>query len=107
MAEASWGWRSFKHIEALWFSNVANSLMWWTYVKAFWRAANSLCGGGIQFKTTIKGASALMNSGLRDLLMPIIAFGLLLSAIIAGCVKIFSVRVCSGFHVPGCTCCTC
>ena len=83
---------SMKHIEALWFSNVANSLMWWTYVKAFWRAANSICGGAIQFKTTLKGASALMNSALRDLAMPIIAFGLLASAIIAGCIKIFSVR---------------
>ena len=83
---------SLKHIEALWFSNVANSLMWWTYVKAFWRAANSICGGAIQFKTTIKGASALMNTALRDLAMPIVAFGLLASAIIAGCIKVFSVR---------------
>ena len=74
--------------------------MWWTYVKAFWRAANSICGGAIQFKTTIKGASALMNTALRDLAMPIVAFGLLASAIIAGCIKVFSVSTPLFWAVP-------
>ena len=48
--------RSHKHIEALWFANTANALLWWTYVKAFWRALNSVFGEKIQFKTTLKGA---------------------------------------------------
>ena len=48
--------RSYKHIEALWFANTANSLLWWTYVKAFWRALNSVFGEKIKFKTTLKGA---------------------------------------------------
>lgn len=48
--------RSYKHIEALWFANTANSLLWWTYVKAFWRALNSVFGDKIKFKTTLKGA---------------------------------------------------
>lgn len=25
------------HIEALWFANIANNLLWWAYVKAAWR----------------------------------------------------------------------
>ncbi len=47
--------RSYKHVEALWFANTANSLLWWTYVKAFWRALNSVFGEKIKFKTTLKG----------------------------------------------------
>ena len=47
--------RSVKHIEALWFANVGNQVLWWTYVKACWRAAGSACAGkGITFKTTMK-----------------------------------------------------
>lgn len=42
-------------MEALWFANTANSLLWWTYVKAFWRALNSVFGEKIKFKTTLKG----------------------------------------------------
>ena len=30
--------RTFWHVEALWFANVANQLLWWAYVKAAWRA---------------------------------------------------------------------
>ena len=26
------------HYEALWFANVANSILWWAFVKAWWRA---------------------------------------------------------------------
>lgn len=47
--------RSYRHVEALWFANTANSLLWWTYVKAFWRALNSVFGEKIKFKTTLKG----------------------------------------------------
>lgn len=57
--------RSYKHIEALWFANVAGNILWWTYVKAFWRALNSVFGQKITFKTTLKGASMLMNSVVR------------------------------------------
>jgi hypothetical protein len=46
--------RSLKHIEALWFANVANQILWWTYVKACWRALSSACGQSITFKTTLK-----------------------------------------------------
>lgn len=47
--------RSPKHVEALWFANVGNQVLWWTYVKACWRALGSACSGaGITFKTTMK-----------------------------------------------------
>ncbi|CAL8470908.1 g10450 [Coccomyxa elongata] len=80
--------RSWYHVEALWFANVANQLMWWTYVKALWRAVNSICGSTIKFKTTLKGASMLMNSALRDLWMPGFCFFLMLASIITGFVKL-------------------
>ena len=83
--------RSFKHVEALWFANVANSLLWWTYIKAFWRAVNSICGQKIQFKTTLKGASMLMNTAFRDLALPGLCFFLLLASLITGIVKLFKV----------------
>lgn len=60
----------------------------WTYVKALWRAVNSICGSTIKFKTTLKGASMLMNSALRDLWMPGFCFFLMLASIITGFVKL-------------------
>jgi hypothetical protein len=27
-----------RHFEAIWFANVANSILWWAFVKAWWRA---------------------------------------------------------------------
>ena len=33
-----------KHVEALWFASISNSILWFTYVKACWRAAMSSCG---------------------------------------------------------------
>ncbi|KAK9804363.1 hypothetical protein WJX72_009368 [[Myrmecia] bisecta] len=63
--------KKWKHIEALWFANIANQILWFTFVKACWRAMNSVCGKTITFKTTLKGASKLMDSALGDLWMPI------------------------------------
>jgi hypothetical protein len=57
-------------------------------VKALWRAVSSLCGGSIKFKTTLKGASMLMNSAFRDLWMPGLCFFVLLASIITGFVKL-------------------
>jgi endoglucanase len=82
--------RSLRHFEALWFANISNALLWWTYVKAFWRAINSVCGQKIQFKTTLKGASLLMNTMFRDLWMPAACFTLLAVSVVFGLVKLFS-----------------
>ena len=41
--------------QALWFANCANTLLWWTYVKACNRALSTLLGlSSITFKTTLK-----------------------------------------------------
>ena len=65
--------------------------MWWVYVKACWRALLSATGlGGITFKTTLKGASALVDGAVRDLWLPGVAFGALAASAIAGAVKLLS-----------------
>ena len=68
--------RSPKHLEALWFSNIANTLMWFTYVKALYSALSSVTlGKTIQFKTTLKGAAMLMNTAFRDLVPSLTRLG--------------------------------
>ena len=47
--------KSRKHVLPLWFSAISTSIMWWTYVKAFWRAVTAAMGfSGMKFKTTLK-----------------------------------------------------
>lgn len=47
--------RERKHFMPLWFSNVSTVIMFWTYIKAFWRSLiGKYFGGGIKFKTTLK-----------------------------------------------------
>ncbi len=47
--------KSRKHVGPLWFSTISTNIMWWTYVKAFWRAIMTAMGfQRIQFKTTLK-----------------------------------------------------
>ena len=70
-----------RDLKALWFANVANSILWWTFVKACWRAAGAAFGKGLTFKTTIKGANALMNRAVGDLWMPTTCFLALMSAL--------------------------
>ena len=57
-------------------------------MKALWRALNSLFGSTIKFKTTLKGASMLMNSAFRDLWMPGLCFFVLLASMVTGFVKL-------------------
>ena len=59
-------------------------------VQAFWRALNSVFGDKIQFKTTLKGASMLMNSAFRDLWVPGLCFFLLFATLIAGLIELFT-----------------
>jgi cellulose synthase/poly-beta-1,6-N-acetylglucosamine synthase-like glycosyltransferase len=83
--------RSTKHIKPLWFANIANQILWWTFVKACWRALGSTCGKAITFKTTLKGASRFMNSSIGDLWVPAsvflflcVSFGFGLAKVISG-----------------------
>ena len=59
-------------------------------MQAFWRALNSVFGDKIQFKTTLKGASMLMNSAVRDLWVPGLCFFLLFATMIAGLIELFT-----------------
>ena len=48
--------RNRKHSGPLWFASVANSILWWTFVKGFWRAfSGTKLGNTLTFKTTLKG----------------------------------------------------
>ena len=67
--------RKLSHLRPLWFANVANNILWFTFVKACWRAVGAACGKTLTFKTTIKGANALMNSAIGDLWMPVLVLG--------------------------------
>ncbi|KAK9863564.1 hypothetical protein WJX84_010744, partial [Apatococcus fuscideae] len=72
--------RKRKHTFPLWFNWVANNILWWTFVKACWRAAGSTCGSTITFKTTLKGTGRLANSNLGDLWIHVVSFCALLAS---------------------------
>ena len=76
--------RKFNHIKPLWFANVANNILWWTFVKACWRAVGSTMGKGITFKTTLKGRGMLIANSIGDLWMPTLCFLGLLASLGAG-----------------------
>ena len=65
--------RKLSHLRPLWFANVSNSILWFTFVKACWRALGAAFGKTLTFKTTIKGANMLMSTAVGDLWMPTIA----------------------------------
>ena len=50
--------RNRKHVGPLWFATIANSILWWTFVKGFWRAfSGTKLGNTLTFKTTLKGGN--------------------------------------------------
>ena len=94
------------HPEALWFANISNMILWFTYVKGAWRALTGKFGAGITFKTTLKGAGKLLDSVLGDLWMPGTCF--ILSAISLGygikeLVSTPPYCCCTPFVAAGCT----
>ncbi|KAK9904260.1 hypothetical protein WJX75_007984 [Coccomyxa subellipsoidea] len=82
--------RKFNHIKPLWFANVANNILWWTFVKACWRAVGSTMGKGITFKTTLKGRGMLIANSIGDLWMPTLCFLGLLASLGFGMFKVFT-----------------
>ena len=66
------------HIEALWFANISNAILWFTYVKGCFRVLSGMFGSKITFKTTLKGAGKLLNSAIGDLWMPFVCLVLLI-----------------------------
>ena len=77
----------FRDLKALWFANIANAILWWTFVKACWRALGGAFGRSITFKTTLKGADALRAKSVGDLWMPTASFVSLASALGFGLYK--------------------
>lgn len=77
----------FRDLKALWFANIANAILWWTFVKACWRALGGAFGRSITFKTTLKGADALRAMSVGDLWMPTASFVSLASALGFGLYK--------------------
>ena len=53
-----------RHMECLWFANLANNLLWWAYVKAAWRSLMArlfFCCSQITFKATAKVPACLIS----------------------------------------------
>lgn len=74
-----------RHLESLWFANIANQLLWWSYVKACWRTIiTKIMGSTITFKATAKGGSKMKDSALRDIWLACVAFILLAVSIAIG-----------------------
>lgn len=46
--------RSRSHVMPLWFNGIANAILWFTFIKAFWRSVLGFMGKAITFKTTLK-----------------------------------------------------
>ena len=63
--------RNRKHVGPLWFATIANSILWWTFVKGFWRAfSGTKLGNTLTFKTTLKGGSRRAPLGNPFVLLP-------------------------------------
>ena len=78
-------WYGCRHLESLWFANIANQLLWWSYVKACWRTIiTKIMGSTITFKATAKGGSKMKDSALRDIWLACVAFVLLAVSIAIG-----------------------
>lgn len=59
----------------MWFAAVANSILWWAFLKAMYRATiGKWFAGTIVFKVTAKGLQKLNNLPIRDLWMATIWF---------------------------------
>lgn len=86
------------HPEALWFANISNMILWFTYVKGAVRALTGKFGAGITFKTTIKGAGKLLDSVLGDLWMPLLCFILSAVSLGVGIHKLVSIAMAALFR---------
>ena len=85
--------RTPRHIEALWFANVANSILWWAYVKAAWRmllARVFFCFSSVTFKATAKGKGKLAASIVGDVWLHALFFTLLAVTIGVAAAQLFT-----------------
>ena len=82
--------RAFAHLKSMWFSSVANSILWFAFLKAMYRATvGRWLSGTIVFKVTAKGLQRLNNLPLRDVWMSSLWFIFSLISLIFGMVHYF------------------
>lgn len=82
--------RSFSHLKSMWFASVANSVLWWAFLKAMYRATiGRWLSGTIVFKVTAKGLQRLNNLPIRDIWMSAVWFIFSLVTLIIGLVHFF------------------
>jgi endoglucanase len=78
--------RTPRHVEALWFADTANAILWWAYVKAAWRmlvARIFFCCSRVSFKATAKGKGRLAQASIVGDVWLHAAFLLVLAVTIA------------------------
>jgi cellulose synthase/poly-beta-1,6-N-acetylglucosamine synthase-like glycosyltransferase len=77
--------RSLRHFKSMWFAAVANSILWWAFLKALYRATiGRWFAGTIVFKVTAKGLQKLSNLPIRDVWMATVWFIFSLVSLIFG-----------------------
>ena len=82
--------RSLGHLKSMWFSSVANAILWFAFLKAMYRATiGRWLSGTIVFKVTAKGLQRLNNLPLRDVWMSTLWFVFSLITLIFGLVHFF------------------
>ena len=58
--------RTLAHLKSMWFSSVANSILWFAFLKAMYRATlGRWIDGKITFKVTAKGLQRLADLPIR------------------------------------------
>ena len=82
--------RSLGHLKSMWFASVANSILWFAFLKAMYRATvGRWLSGTIVFKVTAKGLQKLNKLPLRDVWMASIWFIFSLVTLTFGLVHYF------------------
>lgn len=81
--------RTPSHIKAMWFALVANTILWFAYLKALVRATVGRLFGGLHFKATAKGSGAsLAASGIQDTWIHVLSFCALVSTFVIACIQL-------------------
>ncbi|KDD72154.1 hypothetical protein H632_c3780p0, partial [Helicosporidium sp. ATCC 50920] len=78
---------SLGHLKSMWFSGIANNVLWYAFLKAMYRATiGRWIDGNIVFKVTAKGLQRMGALPLRDVWMALFFFTTMLVTLIFGLV---------------------
>ncbi|PRW56955.1 Six-hairpin glycosidase [Chlorella sorokiniana] len=82
--------RALAHLKSMWFSSVANSILWFAFLKAMYRATlGRWIDGKITFKVTAKGLQRIADLPIRDVWIHVLFFTSSLVCLIFGLVHFF------------------